>query len=102
MTIPASQHSFYWLISLPSSEKAIVVKCFCQCQIEATFFARADVGPVCAKLRVAVTWAPESAMWAQRPECAMACTIGMGMGDFVTWDRSAPSQELLDVPRHRM
>jgi hypothetical protein len=26
----------------------------------------------------------------------------MGMGDFVIWDRSAPSQELLDVPRHRM
>jgi hypothetical protein len=39
MTIPASQHSFYRLISLSSSEKAIVVKCFCQCQIEATFCA---------------------------------------------------------------
>jgi hypothetical protein len=28
-TIPASQHNFYRLISLPPSEEAIVVKCSC-------------------------------------------------------------------------
>ena len=32
-TIPASQHNFYRLISLPPSKEAIVVKCYCQCQI---------------------------------------------------------------------
>jgi hypothetical protein len=47
-TIPASQHNFYRLISLPPSEEAIVVKCYCQCQIEAIFCASrrgCHVGP---------------------------------------------------------
>ena len=46
-TIPASQHNFYRLISLPSSKKAIVVKCSCQCQIEATFCASRRGSGVC-------------------------------------------------------
>jgi hypothetical protein len=56
-----------------------VLKCFCLCQSD-TFFARADVGPSCAKLRVAVTWAWSVEMWARRLECEWA----MGMGA-VTW-----------------
>jgi hypothetical protein len=63
------------------------------------------MGLVCAKLMVVVTWASVV--------CNMGPTSGvcdglhdrngwMGMGDFVIWDWSAPSQELLDVPRHKM
>jgi hypothetical protein len=46
-TIPASQHNFYRLISLPPSEEAIVVKCSCQCQIEAIFCASRRGSAVC-------------------------------------------------------
>jgi hypothetical protein len=60
-TIPASQHNFYRLISLPPSEEAIVVKFSCQCQIEAIFCASRRGSAVC-KTEVAVTWA-------QRLEC---------------------------------
>jgi hypothetical protein len=104
MTIPASQHSFYRLISLPSSKKAIVVKCSCQCQIEATF---------CTSRRVSGVCKTKGGCHVALVVCNVGPTSGvcdglhdrndwMGMGDFVTWDRSAPSQELLDVPRHRM